>query len=159
MKGAGILPITIYKGIVFFLLGRDKKNNYYCDFGGTQKIGESDFTNAIREGYEELNGILGSKKRLKNLVENNLLDVIEITNYTSYVFYLDYNIAENLPYYFNNCNEFIENNLVNKEYEIGEGLLEKSDIKLFRKKDLNPNIIRPFYKEVLDNIDESKYLN
>ena len=39
--GAGILPATILKGSIFFLLGREKSNNYWCDFGGSTINGES----------------------------------------------------------------------------------------------------------------------
>ena len=57
--GAGILPVTIFKGTVFFLLGREKyHNNYWCDFGGSSNINESIYDTAIREGYEELDGFL-----------------------------------------------------------------------------------------------------
>ena len=52
--GAGILPVTILKGSIIFLLGREQNSNYWCDFGGSSNNGESIFDTAIREGYKEL---------------------------------------------------------------------------------------------------------
>ena len=53
--------------------------------------------------------------------------------------------------YFNNHRKFIEENklIINKE-----GMYEKSEIKLFTINDLivNYNKIRPFYREIIDQI-------
>ena len=149
--GAGILPVTFIKGTIYLLLGKEYKMNYWCDFGGSSYNYEPTFETAIREGYEELDGFLGNKDELKNLVTNNLLKKIEIDRYTTYVFFVDYEKIITLPYYFNNHRKFIEREI---NYKKKEGMFEKSKIKLFSKSELiqNDDFIRPFYREVLDEL-------
>ena len=66
------------------------------------------------------------------------------------IFYVNNNVLSNLPYYFNNHRKFVKNeierDIINKE-----GLFEKSEVRLFSKKDLitNYNDIRPFYREIV----------
>jgi 8-oxo-dGTP pyrophosphatase MutT (NUDIX family) len=81
--GAGILPVTVYRNKIYLLYGRenvDDKNNKdrgkWSDFGGSTEKGESAFQTAVREGWEETAGILGSKTKIKNLIKYNLLDKI-----------------------------------------------------------------------------------
>ena len=63
--GAGILPVTIFKGSILFLLGKERYNSdYWSDFGGSTIPKETIFQTAIREGYEELDGFLGNKEEL-----------------------------------------------------------------------------------------------
>ena len=57
--GAGILPVALYRGTLFLLLGQERNNNnLWSDFGGSSHKGEKPFKTAIREGNEELNGFL-----------------------------------------------------------------------------------------------------
>ena len=153
--GAGILPVTLIKGSIFFLLGKEINNDYWCDFGGTALTNELTFDTAIREGYEELDGFLGNKNDLRNLVKTNLITICNRDRYTTYIFYVNNNVLSNLPYYFNNHRKFVKNeierDIINKE-----GLFEKSEIRLFSKKDLitNYNDIRPFYREIVKDILE-----
>ena len=85
--GAGILPVTIIKGSIIFLLGREQNTNYWCDFGGSSNNEESIFNTAIREGYEELDGFLGNQKQLDKLVTNNLVKHCNTNRYTTFLFY------------------------------------------------------------------------
>lgn len=149
--GAGILPVTLFKGTIFFLLGKEYKNNYWCDFGGSSDNLESTFDTAIREGYEELDGFLGNKNDLKNRVSNNLIKKHSLERYTTYLFFVNYNEINNMPYYFNNHRNFINREL---NYVGKEGIFEKSEIKLFNKKELTKNInnIRPFYRDILPEL-------
>ena len=151
--GAGILPVTVFKGTIFFLLGKEYKNNYWCDFGGSSNNFESTFKTAIREGYEELDGFLGDKKELENRVYNNLIKQCFTKRYTTFLFNVDYEEINNLPYYFNNHRNFINRELT---YEKKEGLFEKSEVKLFTKKELirDINDIRPFYREIIPRLIE-----
>ena len=55
--GAGVLPVSLYKGTLFLLLGQERHNHLWCDFGGGAHKGERPFKTAIREGTEELNGL------------------------------------------------------------------------------------------------------
>jgi len=137
--GAGIMPIAVYKETLFVLLGKERfkenKKNLWCDFGGSvDKNNKFEINNpyytAIREGVEELNGLLGDFKILKNKVDQNLLCNISNKNdtYHSFLFNIDYDI--NLPIYFNNQNKFIEEKLYNI-ITANNGLFEKSEIKWF----------------------------
>ena len=76
--GAGILPIAFYKGKIYFLFSREELNadsdpGLWSDFGGAKDNNESFFETAVREGYEETGGFLGSKKGIENLIQNKTL--------------------------------------------------------------------------------------
>ena len=145
--GTGILPVTISKGTILFLLGKESKLKYWSDFGGSSKKYETKFDTAIREGYEELDGFLGNKQELINRVNNNFIEKIEIDKYSTYLFYVKYDEIKYLPDYFNNHRIFLNEYL---NYIPTDGIFEKSEIKLFSKSDLilKEEIIRPFYRDV-----------
>ena len=71
--GAGILPVSLYRGCIYLLLGQERKGDLWSDFGGSSEFinnkKERPFATAIREGGEELNGILGINKQLELLVK------------------------------------------------------------------------------------------
>lgn len=155
--GAGILPVTIMKGTIFFLLGKERYNqNYWCDFGGSSIDNESIYQTAIREGYEELDGFFGNQQELKKKVNKSLIKSCYTDRYTTFLFSVDYKELYYFEKYFNNHRNFIDTELnLNKK----EGIFEKSEIRLFTKKDLvrNINEIRPFYREIIYQlIDLSK---
>ena len=50
--GAGVLPLSIYKNTIFLLLGQERHNGLWSDFGGSPIKGETNLDTAIREGYE-----------------------------------------------------------------------------------------------------------
>jgi 8-oxo-dGTP pyrophosphatase MutT (NUDIX family) len=152
--GAGILPVTIMKGTIFFLLGRENHNNCWSDFGGSAHKYESVFETAIREGYEELDGFLGNKNKLEDIVTKNLISLCYSKKYTTFIFYVKPHILYTLPYYFNNHRNFLEEeHIINYDKE---GLFEKKEVKLFSKKDLLVNYqeIRPFYREIVQQLLE-----
>ena len=147
--GAGILPVTILKGSIIFLLGREQNSNYWCDFGGSSNNDESIFDTAIREGYEELDGFLGNQNQLEKLVTNNLVSLCYTNRYTTFLFYVKPQLLCSVPYFFNNHRIFLEDELILNYKK--EGLFEKNEIKLFNKNDLLVNYqeIRPFYKDIV----------
>lgn len=151
--GAGILPVTIFKNTMFFMLGKEHKNNYWCDFGGSTMFKETQFETAIREGYEELDGLLGNQKELKKLINQNYINTLNTADcrYTTFIFLLDYNKAKNLEFYFNNHRKFLVNNNLIVEKN---GFFEKSEIKLFSKYDLlsKRENIRPYYNEIVEQL-------
>lgn len=153
--GAGVLPVTILKGSILFLLGREKSSNYWCDFGGSSNIDESIYDTAIREGYEELDGFLGNQNQLKKTVTNNLISLCYTDRYSTFLFYVRPEILCTLPYFFNNHRSFLENEFsINNNKK--EGLFEKNNVKLFSKKDLliNYQSIRPFYRNIIPQLLE-----
>lgn len=155
--GAGILPIALYRGTIFLLLGQERHNNLLCDFGGSPHKDEQIIDTAIREGCEELNGLLGDIKTVDKLVKSNLILMINDDKYTSYIFNIKYD--KNLPYYFNNLNSFAESYLIDKVKGEHNGLFEKKNIEWFKLNDLNldlKKIIRPHYLNILDSISKKE---
>ena len=158
--GAGILPIALYRGTLFLLLGKER-NNLWSDFGGSSINKEEIFKTAIREGCEELNGFFGTEDELAIKVKNNNIMQIGFEErvkrskkliYTTFLFNTKYD--KNLPYYFNNVNKFAELHLsehVNKNHN---GLFEKSEINWFTIDDLKKNIIhlRPWYIPFIESV-------
>ena len=98
--GAGILPISLYRGTLFVLLGQERHNNLWSDFGGSSHKNEEPFKTAIREGMEELNGFFGNEEELEEEVKNNMILSISYNKYTSYIFRVKY--SKKLPKYFIN---------------------------------------------------------
>ena len=153
--GGGILPVSKHKNTIYFLFGLESEDDkLWSDFGGSTIGREMPFQTAIREGYEELNGLLGNVNDLKRRVSNNL--VIELCDddfnpkYTTFLFTLPYDNL--LPVYFNNQHAFIKENLphiVNKK-----GFFEKSKIQWMTFSDIKKNRhkFRVFYRNVIDNI-------
>lgn len=157
--GAGILPIALYKGAIYLLLGQER-NNLWSDFGGTSHKNEKPFNTAIREGYEELNGFLGNIDDLEEHVKSNLVLSISFEKYTTYLFNIEYH--EYLPLYFNNLNAFIEINAHDKIMKDHNGLFEKKEITWLELKKYknNNNIIRlrDWYKPIIDNVAKNEKL-
>lgn len=158
--GAGILPICTRSGCLCVLLGQERFDSKWSDFGGSRNPGETYIKTALREGEEELNGILGTGKTLSELVRNNY--VAEIGNgdsYSSFVFKIKYD--NRLPVYFNNNNMFIEKNLktiVETSYDNHIGLFEKRKIKWFTLDEIERDysIFRPHFVPILKSIVSNK---
>ena len=152
--GAGVLPVSIYKGALFLLLGQERKNNLWADFGGSAHKGERPFKTAIREGVEELNGFLGDENEFEALVTSNMIISISYDKYTSYIFKTNYD--KKLPYYFSNVNKFAEQHLKDEIDADHNGLFEKKQIQWFPlsklKEDNSQIMFREFYKPLFQSI-------
>ena len=148
--GAGVLPVSFYKGQLYFLFGEEFDEHKWIDFGGGEKKGESTLQNAIREGCEELNGFFGSENEFKHLIKNNLIIKLSLETYTTFIVEVPYD--PNLPFYFNNHHKFIKTQL---PHLVGKnGLFEKRQIKWFTLTDMNKqrSRFRHYYKAMLDQI-------
>ena len=161
--GAGILPCAYHRGKLYILLGRERKNGLWCDFGGSPERGESIFETAIREGMEELNGFFGTKDELSSQVKKTQLQMINNPGdkYTSILFKIKYD--PKLPKYFNYNNRFVEENVLPflNSPAFGHirpqhsGLFEKTEIRWFNIQEIeNLNT-----KSKIDKIDEKKNIN
>lgn len=154
--GAGILPICLRTGTVYILLGKERYDGKWSDFGGSKNPGETFIKTALREGEEELNGILGTGRYLSDLVKNNYIAKIDNgDNYCSFVFKIKYD--NKLPTYFNNNNIFIERklkNIVENSYDKHDGLFEKCKIKWFTIEEIEKDytIFRPHFIPILKSI-------
>jgi predicted NUDIX family NTP pyrophosphohydrolase len=60
MYSAGVLPYAVVDGKLYFLLGMDRRDNSWSDFGGRSETGDSDDPRitAGREFYEESAGAI-----------------------------------------------------------------------------------------------------
>ena len=156
--GAGVLPIALYRGTLFLLLGQERHNNLWCDFGGSTIKGENSYTTAIREGTEELNGFLGNKNDFETMVTCNIILSITFDRYTSYIFRTNYD--KKLPLYFINVNNIAEFYLQDKINLKNNGLFEKKQIKWFPlsefKEANSRDMFREHYKPILDSILENE---
>ncbi len=163
--GAGLLPIAINKGSILVLLGQERYDKNWSDFGGSTEKNESYLKTALREGEEETNGILGTGKQLADLVDKNLIATINNDdNYNSFVFKLKYD--NRLPHYFNNNNRFIESKLkyvLDNSYKDHTGLFEKRRIKWFTISEIERDYsrFRPHFVPILKTISicEKEFIN
>lgn len=151
--GAGILPLAKHKGKLYFLFSRETKDKNYkdsglwSDFGGSSEKGENFFDTAIREGWEESMGIMGSKKDIKYILNNHTIGTVEIDGYKTYIILMKYN-KKIIDIFENSYNKIKKENIE----KIGKnGLYEKDKIKWIEIKNLKKNIkiFRPFYKRII----------
>ena len=149
--GAGILPVTVYKGKLYFLFGKEVEDNKWGDFGGGTEHKESKFKTAIREGYEELDGFLGSQHHVRELVNSNYVADFEHLSYKVILFKLDYD--ERLPLYFKNHHQFIKKHFP-EEIKKNNGLFEKSEIGWWSLENTKKgkHKFHKFYRPIIDLI-------
>jgi hypothetical protein len=154
--GAGVLPVAIHQGELFFLFGEEFDEHKWIDFGGGAKTGEGPLQNAVREGCEELNGFFGSANEFKQLIQTNLRLKLYLETYTSFLVQVPYD--PNLPIYFNNHHKFIKTHL---PHLVGKnGLFEKRQIKWMTYADMQKkrSQFRHYYRPMLDQLREHKDL-
>lgn len=155
MGGGGLLPVAIKNNKLYFLFGLENELDDtpgWADFGGGKEEGETTFDAAIREGGEEINGMLGYGDKLRKRVKQNKIANVTFKTYTTYVFKMDYD--ENLPAYYKNNYEFFSKYLPHIKAKLDNGLLEKAKIKWFTVDDLRKekNTFRGFYQNIVDLI-------
>jgi len=154
--GAGIIPTCIYKNKLHLLLGKENKYNNtpgWSDFGGGREKGEAPFDTAIREGYEELAGFLGSKEYLKKHLKEKGTYKITDNIYTSYLFYYPYN--KSLEIYYNNFYKCVEQK-VDPSVIKSATIFEKSQIQWVSIDNINKLDIRSFYNPIIQKIIHEK---
>ena len=157
--GGSILPITLYKGKIYFLFGKERdidENPGWSDFGGGTDKGETFINTAIREGQEELTGFLGTANDIKKMLNKYGTYNIDFKSegydtYRCHIFPMEYD--ELLPYYYNNNQQFLQQKLdpnIIKDSKI----FEKTQIKWFSFDEIKKHRskFRSFYKNVIDLI-------
>lgn len=153
--GAGILPTTIYNNKLFFLFGKENKfadTPGWSDFGGGTEKGESFLMTASREGGEEMTGFLGSSKEIKGLLTKKGTYNIDINNggkiYRMHLLPMKY--CEKLPYYYNNNQKFLQNNL-DENIVKNTKIFEKAEIKWIPVDALSKNktTFRNYFQNVI----------
>jgi len=154
MVAASILPVTIHNGELLFLFGKEcemeKSAPGWSDFGGGVENKEPIYKAALREGSEEMMGILGNQKELGNLIKKNGgVYKLCYEDYHIHVFFLEYD--ENLTKYYNNIHQFVWKKMDHKLlYETR--IFEKSEIDWFSINDIKTQrkSFRHFYTNMLD---------
>ena len=161
--GAGILPVSLFNGKLYFLFSREYKySNFsdagkWSDFGGSREKNETHFETAIREGWEESDGFLGTKDDIRNLLKYNLIKTItdEKKNYKTYLIFIPFD--NQLPLSFKKKFKYIEQN---KPYLIAKrGRYEKDKLEWIEFNDIQNryNSFRPWYRNIIDQIKEEDF--
>lgn len=163
--GASILPITIYKGKIYFLFGKERtidENPGWSDFGGGTDNNESFIETASREGAEEITGFLGEKKDIKKILKKYGTFNIDYDDpsgkygtYRCHICPIEYD--EYLPRYYNNNQVFLQKHL-NHEIIRDTKIFEKTKIKWFSFEDIkrNKKYFRKFYQNIVEMILNNK---
>ena len=167
MTGSSLLPVSFYKGQLYFLFGKENPKEDsargFSDFGGGVESGESIYNTALREGGEELTGFLGDSAILRKHI-NKYGKPYEISHndYHVHIFPLKYD--PNLPTYYNQNHRFLwdrmNRNVLNKTK-----LFEKIQIQWFTPRQMRSRLpeFRSFYQDIVKQIlskekDIKKYI-
>lgn len=168
MTGSSILPVSVYKGKLYFLFGKENQMedsaHGFSDFGGGVDAGENVYETALREGSEELTGFLGNKHQLKKFIKKNG-GVFKLEHnsdpsgdpnksYHVHIFAMNYDV--NLPIYYNLNHSFLWS-LMDKHTLNKSKLFEKIEIKWVCEDDLTKNMgmYRKFYCDIVRKIVEN----
>jgi hypothetical protein len=155
-KASSILPVTIHKGKLLFLFGKECDLESYqkgfSDFGGGCENNSNLLQTAIREGAEELTGFLGNETELAKYIHDNG-GCYNITLNDYHVHIICYVYDDMLPTYFNNNHKYLWDNL-NTKYLNKTKLFEKIEIDWFSIDDMirRKSEFRPFYTVIVDEI-------
>ena len=154
---AGILPYTIRNDKIYYLLGRDWRDEGWSDFGG--KVEDKDSNNvkktAMREFYEETMGaVLSEQQLIHNMEDESLKTIKSVTlNGSPYYMYFMYIQDEDYKKYFCKIHEFYTYSKENHAK-----YMEKCDIGWFSSDMMymnTPNIkLRNIFKRTLTRCQE-----
>lgn len=152
MTGSSVLPVTIHKGKLLFLFGKENPNEIsakgFSDFGGGVEKGEGIYETALREGGEELTGFLGDSEDIRKLIScNGGIYKISHNDYHCHLFYIPYD--QNLVTYFNFNHRFLWERL-DKNILSKSKLFEKIEIEWFTIQNIKKRLseFRSFYRDI-----------
>ena len=153
--GAGILPVAYHNDHFYFLFSREYQKDKskpldWRDFGGTTENNESDKQTAIREGWEESDGFLGSQKDIKTLIETKCIHKIKIKKYFVYVILIPYD--KSLPKKFREKFKRIQKQSPEKISK--NGYYEKDKLMWIKFENIPKHMdkFRPWYKKVVKEL-------
>jgi hypothetical protein len=161
MVGSSILPACYYKGKLYFLFGKENPladTPGWSDFGGGVEPGENIIQTALREGGEELTGILGDDKMISILIKKNGgIFKMQHETYHIHMFHLPYSEYKDMPKYYNNTHHFLWNRM-DKKLLNETKLFEKIEIQWFSIDDIKKRRgeFRNFYRNIVDMIIEKE---
>lgn len=140
ISGCGIVPYSINNGRIMYLLGREaqytnwSEGNKWADFGGHRDNNESMKQTAVREGYEEIMGLITKEYISKRIKPNN---VIESDETVAFLIKIPY--KKGLIKQFDNFYNYVLLNYTNKFFVdavMKKGLFEKDKIAWFSYEDI-----------------------
>lgn len=158
MMGAGILPVALHNNEIFFLFAREGIINsvqpgLWSDFGGSTERGETKLRTAIREGWEESNGIFGNIHDVAYIVKNKAVKIIDIGTYRTYIVPIDYD--KHIPRYFSDDYKYTLTNHP-RFVKASNGMYEKDKVQWvpLSKLKRNPSMIkfRPWYVQIIKTL-------
>ena len=155
--GGGVLPACIKNNRLYFLFGKENKfadTPGWSDFGGGQDGKETFLDAAIREGQEEMTGILGDMKPY--LDDGYYIIDFEKYKYRTHIVWVNYDEA--LVTYFNNVASFLQNKLDSSVIKKSK-LFEKCELKWFSVEEMmaKKHLFRKYYQEIVDQINKERF--
>lgn len=153
--GSGLIPIAKFHNRLYFLLGKDIAYQKWSDFGGKSDNNELPLDTAVREGYEETNGFLGSKQLIRDNIVKYNLPIFKTNNnrHTCYLMNIEY--QKELPNYMNHNFNYIKENAPSIVDNYNNGLYEKDYINWFTIEELkNFTEFRSYFKDIVWNLDK-----
>ena len=155
IMGAGILPVAFHNNNFYFLFSREYQKNKskpldWRDFGGTAENNESNKQTAIREGWEESDGFLGTQKDIKISIERNCLHKIKTKHYFVYVILIPYD--KSLPKKFREKFKRIQKRFPEKITK--KGFYEKDKLMWLKLENIPKHMdkFRPWYKKIVKDL-------
>lgn len=152
--GAGILPLSYHNNELYLLFSKEYRNYKgkpdWRDFGGTPEKNETILQTAIREGWEESSGFLGSKSNIEKLIRKNLVTKVNNNKYTVYVVLIEYD--EKLPVKFKK--HFTDMYKKDKSKICKNGFYEKSELRWIKVKNIykHMDMFTSWYKPIVKKI-------
>lgn len=149
---AGIIPYTIRENEIYYLLGRDWRDEGWSDFGG--KVEDIDNYNiintAIREFYEETMGAVLTQEELNYKMKNNSLKSIKSVTLNGSPYYMYFIYIDDCDYkkQFEKIHNFLVYSKISEEK-----FMEKCDITWISSKNMMKSIpdmkLRNIFKRTL----------
>jgi 8-oxo-dGTP pyrophosphatase MutT (NUDIX family) len=148
--GAGILPVSYHNGSFYFLFSRECRKQDWRDFGGATEKNETIKQTAIREAFEESDGILGTRDDVKKLLEKETFYKVKTKTYFVYVVNIPYD--KTLPRKFKKRFDKIAKS--NPEKIATNGLYEKDKLMWIRLENIPKHMdkFKPWYKKIVNKI-------
>lgn len=158
LKGGGIIPFAKNNGKTYFLLGKEapdpfwKEANHWSCFGGAIEE-KNNLVGIVREFWEETNGIFGSEKNILEFIKKNFSKLFVITNGIGATIFIQVNYDPYLVDYYRNTYNFMKDIMTVKR----KGLLEKDEIKWFKKSDFHKYKLRKNMEYIIECVKKSKF--
>ena len=154
--GGGILPVAYHNGKVKLLFSRealhtDDDPGKWSDFGGSKEGRETPYQTAVREGWEESAGFLGTKQDIRTLIKHHKVGRVHYDKYTTYLIQIPYDahLPKKFSAYFKKV-KASRPDLIHKR----NGLFEKDKLMWISFDKLRENMhrFRPFYRGIVRQI-------